>query len=179
MRFQDLLTTAELPELGPGPRAKVQSATELNRAVDMIAAGLRLERPGLDLVRGLVLLWHDRLEEGHVIAQQIESADGSYLHGIMHRREPDYGNAKYWFRLVGRHACFGALAERAGEWLRGRQQDRLAATLLPRGIWDPYAFIDACERASRLASSDEEVSALREIQAIELRTFLEQVGGAR
>src|SRR5438045_1972673 len=43
-------------------------------------------------------LYFSCLDEAHEIAQSVETADGTYWHGIMHRQEPDAGNAAYWFR---------------------------------------------------------------------------------
>lgn len=53
-------------------------------------------------------------EEAHQIAQDIATAEGSYWHAIVHRQEPDAGNAAYWFRQVGAHPIFPALARAAG-----------------------------------------------------------------
>lgn len=53
------------------------------------------------------------LDESHRLSQGIETADGSFWHAIMHRREGDYANAKYWFRRVGDHPVFAALEEKA------------------------------------------------------------------
>jgi hypothetical protein len=43
------------------------------------------------------------IERSHSISQNIENLEGSFLHGMMHRREGDFSNAKYWFRRVGNH----------------------------------------------------------------------------
>src|SRR5262245_52800840 len=105
-----LLQTAEPPELGPGPRTGVRPAVDLNRELDQTLSESALSAETADLVRALVLLWHDHLEPAHVLAQAVANRDGSYVHAILHRREPDYGNAKYWFRRVGAHSCYDRLA---------------------------------------------------------------------
>ena len=89
-------------------------------------------------------------EEAHTIAQEIETAEGSYWHGILHRQEPDAGNASYWFSRTGPHAIFPEL--------------RNAAAALGLGLgarWDPFRFIDYCEQARRRPGSAEELLALR------------------
>src|ERR1700719_4147373 len=101
--FQNLLAIGGLPELGPGPRQGVLPHAQLDPPLNKLLAQADLSSTSRDLIRALVLLWHDRLDAAHAIAQAIEDADGSFLHGIVHRREPDYGNARYWFRRVGAH----------------------------------------------------------------------------
>ena len=62
-----------------------------------------------------VWLLHDFLDESHTISQGIDTPSGSFWHAIMHRREGDFSNAKYWFRRVGQHPVFDALGQRAAE----------------------------------------------------------------
>jgi hypothetical protein len=89
-------------------------------------------------------------EEAHTIAQDIATPEGSYWHAIVHRQEPDAGNAAYWFRQVGTHPIFPALARAGGQ----------------AGPWDPFAFIDLCERARQAPGSELE-SRARAIQRAE------------
>ena len=174
-QFQALIATTDPPELGPGPRSNLKPPAELNRAVAAILGQAHLSMPTGALIRALILLWHDHLDEAHTLAQGVENADGSYIHGIMHRREPDYGNARYWFRRAGRHVCFPPLSDRVAKLLEAKEEAKLAAKLVPRGEWDPCAFVDACEKVSRLEPGEPPVLLLREIQGIESKTLLEHL----
>src|SRR5437899_244778 len=98
--FKALIATPDLPALGPIPRAGRLPLPELNQKTDRFFADTNLNAALQPYVRSAALLWHDYLDESHTISQNIPGADGGFLHGIMHRREPDYPNAKYWFRRV-------------------------------------------------------------------------------
>jgi hypothetical protein len=171
-RLADLLATPESPYLGPGPRPGVEPLRSLEAKLRAVLGDA--SHPSARLARALVLLWHDHLDAAHRIAQEVESADGSYVHGVMHRREPDYGNAKYWFRRVGQHPCFDKLAERAVALLRAGPHADLERSLTPRGQWDPFAFIDACEEAAGRSAGAPLVQTLRAIQKAEFELLLER-----
>jgi hypothetical protein len=48
-------------------------------------------------------LYVDDLDRSHTISQGIETTTGSYWHGIMHRREGDFGNSRYWHHRAAGH----------------------------------------------------------------------------
>jgi hypothetical protein len=87
----------------------------------------------------------DDLERSHRISQALHGREGSYWHGVMHRREGDYSNAKYWFRRVGAHPIHETLNARARGLARDAAEE--AAFLRSQAAWDPYAFVDLCEAA--------------------------------
>ncbi|MGZ8900424.1 MAG: hypothetical protein ACXW3Z_10040, partial [Limisphaerales bacterium] len=142
-----ILDTAEPAALGPERRPGTLSTAELDAELAQ-AFPARFTPAVRDLFTAGAYLWHDHLDAAHQIAQSIETADGSLLHGIMHRREPDYGNAKYWFRRVGSHPSFLSLAVRASELLEKADESDLHSRLLPNKTWDPFAFVDAVEDAA-------------------------------
>src|SRR5882672_9442359 len=161
--FKQRLCTGEPPELGPGPRPSAQEQTRLVKTLEEVFRGTKLPADQQELVRAVALLWHDHLEAAHVIAQNIENADRAFVHGIVHRREPDYGNARYWFRRVGKHPAFEELAARVNAWLESGTHQALREVLIPGGTWDPFAFIDCCEKEGRQSAADQRKRNLREI----------------
>lgn len=166
-----MLDTPALPGLGPEARPGTKPVSTLRVEVPRVLKQAGLASAGHDLILGTVLLWHDHLHEAHQIAQSVPSADGSFLHAVMHRREPDFANSKYWWHRVGGHPCFLQLAVRAEAFLAGRQAG-LIPQLLPGGQWDPFAFVDACERASGRAGTPESRQLLAELQQVEFEVFL-------
>ena len=101
-------------------------------------------------------------DESHSLSQDIGTVEGSFWHGILHRQEPDGGNASYWFRRVGKHPVFPGLLAAAHAIAEAHPD----ADLQFGQAWDPFAFIDICERARRQPGSALERAAL-EIQRAE------------
>ncbi len=168
-----LIETPELAGLGPERRAGTLTVGEVDLQLGGALEG-KLTPAEKDLFRAAIYLWHDHLNEAHSIVQDIETADGSLLHGIMHRREPDYGNAKYWFRRVGSHPSFLSLAIRAGEFLEKADETDLQSRLVPNKMWDPFAFVDAVEDAEE-GQFRSKIPVLQQIQKLEFECLLENL----
>lgn len=177
-KLRELLATADPAELGPTKRTSARPLAALNTSLDQAMGESKLPATIQHLVRSLILLWHDQLDASHTISQGIENPDGSLVHAIMHRREPDYWNSKYWWRRVGKHPCFPKIAQRVSEILKSKGENDLAAKLVPRGDWDACAFVDACEAAEGWPTTDARVALLREIQRIESEVALEHFVGS-
>lgn len=156
-QFKSAIATPEPPPLGPQRRDGTMEPPVLLRVVENFFAAARAPEHLHPLLRSAALLWHDHLDASHTISQGIETREGSWLHGIMHRREPDYGNARYWFHRVGSHAAFPQLARNVG-----------------RKSWDPFAFVDECERAGQGGCATA-IDALRQIQAAEFDVLVEHI----
>ncbi len=107
-------------------------------------------------------LYFSCFDESHAIAQDVHSHEGSFWHAILHRQEPDSGNAAYWFRRVGYHPVFQDLCH-AADGILTRYPE---AEFRTGGKWDPFSFIMFCERARQQPGSASELAAL-EIQRAE------------
>jgi len=144
-----LLTPGRLPPLGPGTPNKPALAQLEALDFQTAIAPARVRDPdhAQACVAGL-WLYHDFLDRSHSISQHISSTTGSYWHGIMHRREPDYANAKYWFHRVGRHPVFEPLRLAARAAAERHPARRKAMWLLNDAAWDPFRFADLCSEAA-------------------------------
>lgn len=68
------------------------------------------------LSRPLLALWHDGRDDwdaAHRVAQDIDDANGSWIHAYLHRKEGDASNAAYWYRRAGRPVPTASLT---AEW---------------------------------------------------------------
>jgi hypothetical protein len=61
------------------------------------------------VVKAALWLYVDHLENAHHIVQDLHTPTGAFLHGMVHRREGDFSNSKYWFRQAGHHPVIDQL----------------------------------------------------------------------
>ena len=149
---------SNLAGLGPERRDSAMS-------VEAVMAAVEGES---ELTQSAALLWHDHLDESHQFSQDISNADGSFLHGIMHRREPDYSNAKYWFNRVGSHPSYPEILKRVTPLVTGTSLENLAGA-----EWDAAAVVNAVSDAR---AGSEEYEVLQQVQRVEFEVLLERFG---
>lgn len=129
-------------------------------------------RPDRLALAAALLQIHDFWDAGHHAAQAADDLGphpiAAYWHGIAHRREPDPGNAAYWFRRVGRHPLFEPLG--AAVQTLPASQGAPANSLVRNGAWDPFAFVEYCSNA-RPGSPSEAFA--RQVQRLEMRMLAE------
>ena len=167
------------PAVGPG-RPDVE-LTSIRTAIQRVADTLKLRgQQRRCLEAGLLLLW-DHLDESHQISQTMEGQGtprtADYWHGIMHRREPDAGNAAWWFRRVGAHPALKVLGVGLISWMQqlGASPGMLAlARQLLRAdqTLDPFRLIELSTTAlSRPGQTEEQT--VRMVQYLEMITLLQ------
>ena len=160
--FLELFDPENPPAPGPGPRKGRLSIAQVDAGLARAfgESSSRLEsRP---LIRALALLWHDHHDAAHALVQDASGGEGAYIHGMLHRREPDFWNAKYWFRRVGPMPFFKPLAEQLKR-LEG------AGALLSGGSFDASRFVDMVE-----AGSPDEAT-LKRVQTAEFHVVVDHL----
>ena len=86
-------------------------------------------------------LWFDALAESHAISQDLVSASGSFWHAILHRREGDFSNAKYWYQRCRTHRANRILGAVSGNIAGDFRSDPLINHITAEE-WDGAAFTD-------------------------------------
>jgi hypothetical protein len=135
-----------------------------------------LSRPAVDadqveaMLAGL-WLWHDFLDQSHEFSQKIQTPTGSFWHAIMHRREGDFGNSKYWYRQCPNHPALGTLSARAQNLLRDQPVDKTLFKLVASG-WDAYAFVDLAQ-AVHSTPNDQRMAMVVQLQKLEWQSLFD------
>lgn len=146
--------------------------------------------PEADTSRLLVAalhLWNDNLEAAHEIVQFFEQQPtGCLLHAIVHRREGDYWNAKYWIGRAGAHPAYHALQARTSRLLEdrhaeaaesGRQLAEAFRTMADQGEWNPYLFVETVAMQQSMAREETANELLETIQQLELMSVIRYLDG--
>jgi hypothetical protein len=159
--ISDFLCKAQLPRLSAQDPAPDQ------RLIRRIAAAEDLEIASVDgpearCVRSLLFLAAGGMDQAHRIVQEISTSDAAYIHGIVHRIDDDFDNARYWFRRAGMHPAAAEMYRRAAAHSR---------TVANRPNWDPLLVSDLVE-TSRTTGVTEE---LRVILMIEFEVILQSL----
>ncbi|QOV89025.1 hypothetical protein [Humisphaera borealis] len=152
-------------------------SAEGKKLLSAMTAGDVLARPaGRPEVAGALLaglwLWHDWLDESHTLSQSIESSTGSFWHAIMHRREGDFSNAKYWYARCGGHPAH-ARFRAAVAGLPSSPENAELSRLLGGGR-DGYALVDLAEEAEDLPADAPLRSAVVRLQRMEWAALFEE-----
>lgn len=145
-KIHELLVQERQPSLDAGhPQTAMYPRLAGLTAHTLFAPGkVRDEDAARACLAGL-WLYFDFLDESHAISQELHTPEGSYWHALMHRREQDFGNSKYWFHRVGRHAVFPILARSAAALVQAETALPPAARFLTTSsTWNPSAFVDLC-----------------------------------
>jgi hypothetical protein len=136
------------PSLDSSRRTRTASPGDVRNRVHEILQDSQIGEDIRDLLVSLVLLWNDQLDPCHDICQGYGHPEASYIHGMMHRREGDFGNAKYWFRRaqpLDDQKDFSENVASAFKTISGRNPD---ADYLQPSVWSPEKFVDACSQGN-------------------------------
>ncbi|HET9217889.1 MAG TPA: hypothetical protein VFR18_12975 [Terriglobia bacterium] len=129
----------------------------LNDADDATLAGGRIGVPqAFAVVRGGLLYALDDLDGCSEFFQNTANDLVGYWHGMKHRREADFDNARYWFRRTGTLPFFDTLHSRVSG---------ISTDAAKQFSWDPYLFTGACEQ--HRFGDDSEVRDLARLQRAE------------
>lgn len=130
--IQALVDQAPPPELGPGtPDKNIAEQLENREPTSLFPDRAEVDLDFAKCCLAGLFLKNNQLDPAHVLSQEVDIKEGSFWHGIIHRREGDFGNAKYWFGRVGPHPVMEKLKQEFGA-----------------DYESPQAFVDACANAS-------------------------------
>jgi hypothetical protein len=110
-------------------------------------------------------LWLDGLDESHQIVQPAQSGTLAFWHAIMHRREGDFWNSKYWYARCRNHPAIAELGPAARELLGA--DSPVLQHVLDGDHWDADGFVDLVERVHAKPAGDALRQAAVKLQRLE------------
>lgn len=143
-----------LQKLHPTEPFDAGAVIEIREAPDTDLTGGREAGPLAPAVRAGLFYFYDALDEAHRLVQNLPGDLAAYWHGMVHRREGDFDNARYWFRRAGELPHFAALHSAAAA---------KSAVVARQITWDPYLFTGLCEQ-HKFGGEADDLIALQRIE---------------
>ncbi len=179
-----LLGRQSLPPLSPQHAWHPGLARDIaDLPLETIAGNLPDGKLSAPAWKAALHLWNDDLEAAHELVQELHSATGSALHGIVHRREGDYDNARYWFVRAGDHPAYHGLQSRAALLLAGEQMPagqigQALKAMHGQGSWNPSLLTNTIEIHETRTNRDDDAvrHLLEQLQQLELEAMLRFIG---
>jgi hypothetical protein len=171
-QFWQVVRTDSPPSLDQNPRPGVLPLTELNDRLNLFFADVHAGETAQLHLRAAALLYHDHHDAAHDIVQEMTDAVGCLIHAMVHRREPDFWNAKYWFRRVVDHPVYRRLTPQLPQLVTHADARREVHRLTLSGTLDPIAFVDACEAAGGDPENSVRKDFLRRVQHAEFEALV-------
>jgi len=153
-----------LKKLHPKESSNIGKILQIRASDDAkICDGLAVVNAGMfPLLRGGLLYACDAIDESHGIVQKVDGDESAYWHGMLHRREGDFDNARYWFRRAGTLPVFNDLHHAACS---------VSPIVAAQSNWDPYLFTGLCEQNK--FGETETTSELAKLQRIEFEKIFD------
>jgi hypothetical protein len=172
---QKILTLMDLAmKQNPHPFARLEKGKPVAKGreavADLIEKG-QAANPKSLFIQSALYLCFDCFGEAHNIAHDHEGLIGNWLHAILHGREPDAGNSKYWYVRTKIPAKFSqGIAQEALKVLGAgppKELESLKKKLAKSGEWEPAAFVDICNKIRQEDPESPAYRALAQIQEVE------------
>lgn len=110
-------------------------------------------------------LWLDGLHECHAIAQDLIGPTGAFWHAIMHRREGDFSNARYWYGRCQDHRARRLVSAMAMDVVGRHTRDKSILKIVA-GEYNPEALVDLVQSVHQHPDDPRRGSAVR-LQQVE------------
>lgn len=146
--LRDAILRAPMQRLSAGPSVPEIAGILKDRSTWASMVDCRSPQK-LSVIEAALWLVAGDLDRSHDISQDNASPEGSFWHGVMHRREGDFGNANYWFRRVGKHPAYIKLGAVV------REEAFLGEAFLgPETSWNPYEFVEQCAQVANRSKGE-------------------------
>ncbi len=169
----------------PRPFERLERGKPVAEGRKAVAALAEKERgtahpPNLPLIQGALYLTFDCFEEAHNAANDHEgTVAGNWIHAILHRREPDAGNSKYWYARVKSPAKvsegIGREALALLKKIPAPGLESLTRKVEKSKAWEPEVFVDLCEEFRKKEPQEPAYKVLAALQEIEWKGLAEYI----